>query len=72
MATHTINWQETPPEAVRGGALAVGNFDGVHRGHAALLAALAMQSNIHAGPAVALTVEPHHWNSSVPARRRPH
>jgi riboflavin kinase/FMN adenylyltransferase len=59
MATHTIDWQDAPPEPCRGGALAVGNFDGVHRGHAALLAALAAQARAHAGPAVALTFEPH-------------
>jgi riboflavin kinase / FMN adenylyltransferase len=59
MAIFTIDWQEMPPEAVRGGALAVGNFDGVHRGHAALLGALAVQARVHAGPAVALTFEPH-------------
>jgi riboflavin kinase/FMN adenylyltransferase len=59
MANHTIDWQDAPPESCRGGAVAVGNFDGVHLGHAALLAALALQSRTHAGPAVALTFDPH-------------
>jgi riboflavin kinase/FMN adenylyltransferase len=59
MANHTLDWQDTPPELCRGGALAVGNFDGVHRGHAALLASLAQQARKHTGPAVALTFEPH-------------
>jgi riboflavin kinase/FMN adenylyltransferase len=59
MANYSIDWQETPSESCRGGAVAVGNFDGVHLGHAALLAALATQARAHAGPAVALTFDPH-------------
>jgi riboflavin kinase/FMN adenylyltransferase len=59
MANYTIDWQEMPPEACRGGAVAVGNFDGVHRGHATLIATLAEQARAHVGAAVALTFEPH-------------
>jgi riboflavin kinase/FMN adenylyltransferase len=59
MAHYTIDWQETPPESCCGGALAVGNFDGVHRGHAALLAELADRARRWKGPAVALTFDPH-------------
>jgi riboflavin kinase/FMN adenylyltransferase len=59
MASYTIDWQETPPVGCRGGALAVGNFDGVHLGHAALLTALVRQAHLHSGPAVALTFDPH-------------
>jgi riboflavin kinase/FMN adenylyltransferase len=59
MASHTIDWQETPPVECRSGALAVGNFDGVHLGHAALLTALVRQAHAHSGPGVALTFDPH-------------
>jgi riboflavin kinase/FMN adenylyltransferase len=59
MASRTIAWQAMPPPASRGGALAVGNFDGVHLGHAALLAGLREQARRVAGPAVALTFDPH-------------
>lgn len=59
MAVHTIDWETTPPGDCRGGAISIGNFDGVHRGHAALLADLRRQANAVAGPAVALTFEPH-------------
>jgi len=43
------------PEALTGGTVAIGNFDGVHRGHQAVLAA-AMAGP---GPVTALTFEPH-------------
>ena len=59
MAQHSLEWQDTFPEACRGGAVAVGNFDGVHRGHAALLAELRRQARELGGPAVALTFDPH-------------
>ena len=50
------DWRALPPEA-RGGTVALGNFDGVHRGHAAVLAA-AHQARPDL-PLVALTFEPH-------------
>ncbi|HEY7428287.1 MAG TPA: bifunctional riboflavin kinase/FAD synthetase [Gemmataceae bacterium] len=59
MAAHTIDWQAMPPDECRAGAVTVGNFDGVHRGHAALLAELRRQARAVNGPAVALTFDPH-------------
>jgi riboflavin kinase/FMN adenylyltransferase len=59
MASVTLTWEETPPAAFRGGAVAVGNFDGVHRGHQALLARLRDAARAAAGPAVAVTFDPH-------------
>ncbi len=59
MAINTIAWEEIPPAACRGGAVAIGNFDGVHRGHVALLAELRQQAKLCRGPAVALTFDPH-------------
>lgn len=43
----------------RGGALAIGNFDGVHRGHAQIVARLCAQAARAGGPAVVLTFDPH-------------
>jgi riboflavin kinase/FMN adenylyltransferase len=46
------------PPAFRGGAVAIGNFDGVHLGHARLLARLQAMARRVGGPAVVLTFDP--------------
>ena len=58
MAIHRVEWQADFPARCRGGAIAVGNFDGAHRGHAALIAALARRARAVGGPAVAVTFDP--------------
>src|SRR5450432_2589989 len=45
--------------AVRGGSLALGNLDGVHLGHRALLAAAREEAAGLSGPAAVLTFDPH-------------
>ena len=52
------HWQDVPA-AWKGGAVAMGNFDGVHRGHQALIARAAEQARALGAPLVALTFEPH-------------
>lgn len=47
------------PDAGRGAFLAVGNFDGVHRGHANLIGLLRERARAAGAPAVALTFDPH-------------
>jgi riboflavin kinase/FMN adenylyltransferase len=59
MAIHFLPWNDVPASNCRGGAVTIGNFDGVHRGHAALLAELHRQAQAVKGPAVVLTFEPH-------------
>jgi riboflavin kinase/FMN adenylyltransferase len=54
-----LSWNEMPPEACRGGALSMGNFDGVHLGHAALLTELRQRARAGGIPAIALTFDPH-------------
>jgi riboflavin kinase/FMN adenylyltransferase len=49
--------QQAPPW--RGAAIAIGNFDGVHRGHQALLARARALADATDNLAVALTFEPH-------------
>src|SRR5712671_6970716 len=47
------------PADARGAALAIGNFDGVHRGHQALLAATRREADTLGRPAGVMLFEPH-------------
>jgi riboflavin kinase / FMN adenylyltransferase len=47
------------PGVLRGAVLAIGNFDGVHRGHRAVIAAAVERARALRRPAAALTFEPH-------------
>ncbi|MCA0304861.1 MAG: bifunctional riboflavin kinase/FAD synthetase [Proteobacteria bacterium] len=59
------DWQSVP-EALRGAVVALGNFDGVHRGHQALVARAVEQGQAMKAPVVALTFEPHPRRFFVP------
>jgi len=48
-----------PGEAPRGATVAIGNFDGVHRGHKAVIAAALVRGRALGKPSAALTFEPH-------------
>jgi len=50
---------EASEGALRGGAIAIGNFDGVHQGHQALLRAARALAAQAGTPAAALTFDPH-------------
>lgn len=58
MAVLSLAWTEHPPPEFTGGAVTVGNFDGVHRGHQALVAAARRWAGRVNGPAVAVTFDP--------------
>jgi riboflavin kinase/FMN adenylyltransferase len=47
------------PSSLRGGAVAIGNFDGVHRGHARIVERLIAKARDFGGPAVVFTFDPH-------------
>jgi riboflavin kinase/FMN adenylyltransferase len=47
------------PAPIRGAVLAIGNFDGVHRGHKALLAQARALAAARAAPLAVMTFEPH-------------
>jgi riboflavin kinase/FMN adenylyltransferase len=50
----------TPAAAIpKGAVVAMGNFDGVHLGHRAVIAAALRMGRVHGRPALAVTFEPH-------------
>ena len=49
----------SPPPGLTGAVVAIGNFDGVHRGHAAVIAQAQALAARLGRPAAALTFEPH-------------
>lgn len=50
------------PVALRGAAVAIGNFDGVHLGHRAVIAEAGQLAHAHGRPWAVLTFEPHPRN----------
>jgi len=50
---------EDVPETCRGAVVAIGNFDGVHRGHRALIAEARKQADAKGVPLAVLSFEPH-------------
>lgn len=55
------------PAALRGAYVAIGNFDGFHRGHQSVLEALKTRAAQAGVPAVVLTFEPHPRDVFAPA-----
>src|SRR3979411_2142039 len=56
----TVIRDSTPATAIpRGAVVAMGNFDGVHLGHRAVIAAALQMGQAHRKPALAVTFEPH-------------
>jgi riboflavin kinase/FMN adenylyltransferase len=55
----TVVHGATPAPALKGAVVAIGNFDGVHRGHRAVIAAALARAQTLGRPAAALTFEPH-------------
>ncbi len=47
------------PAALKGAVVAIGNFDGVHRGHRALIAEAKVQAEARRSPLAVLSFEPH-------------
>ena len=46
-------------DEIRGGVISIGNFDGVHCGHAQLLATVRRRADEIRGPAIAVVLDPH-------------
>lgn len=47
------------PDSARGGAVAIGNFDGVHRGHLEIVKRLLERARAVGGPGIVFTFDPH-------------
>ncbi|MCS7016211.1 MAG: riboflavin biosynthesis protein RibF [Gemmatales bacterium] len=71
MATWRLFWHEEVPTHLRGGIWSLGNFDGVHRGHQALLSRVVAHARRLGRPAVALTFDPHPWRFLRPDWNEP-
>lgn len=56
---HRNETRDPLPEHLRGGVVAIGNFDGVHRGHQSVLNRALEETVKRAVPALVLTFEPH-------------
>ena len=54
-----VRGETSPDHTLDGAVLAIGNFDGVHRGHRAVIAAALARAKTLGRPAAALTFEPH-------------
>src|SRR6202451_2055949 len=59
-AVFSVIRDSTPTFAIpKGAVVAMGNFDGVHLGHRAVIAAALEMGRAHGRPALALSFEPH-------------
>jgi len=47
------------PSELRSGAVTIGNFDGVHRGHARIVNRVIEKASTLGGPALVFTFDPH-------------
>ena len=54
-----IRWPSAPSRETRGAVVAIGNFDGVHAGHRAVVAAAARRAEALGAPLGVVTFEPH-------------
>src|SRR5262249_54626378 len=59
------------PADLRHGAVTIGNFDGVHRGHARIVERLLAKAGVVQGPAVVFTFDPHPVRLLRPAAAPP-
>jgi riboflavin kinase/FMN adenylyltransferase len=71
MAIAYLDWHEYPPPEFSEGAVTVGNFDGVHRGHQALVSATRKQALAVGGPAIVTTFDPPPHQVLFPGSERP-
>ena len=56
---YRLDGLDSVPQALKGAIVAIGSFDGVHRGHQSVVERLKAQAKAAGAPAVMLTFEPH-------------
>jgi len=71
MSTVTLDWSAYAPPELMAGAVTVGNFDGVHLGHRALLDAASTEAKVLHGPTLAVTFDPPPHQVLFPGPIRP-
>src|SRR3982751_4371993 len=59
------------PEIARAAAVTIGNFDGVHRGHQAMLALLNNEARHRGVPSCVMSFEPHPRDYFAAVQRKP-
>lgn len=59
MALVRLDAREPMPESLRGAVIALGNFDGFHRGHQAVVGAALERARAEGRPAIVATFDPH-------------
>jgi riboflavin kinase/FMN adenylyltransferase len=64
---HRVWGLDGAPQGIKGAMVAIGNFDGLHRGHQHVFAALKARAEAAGVPAVMLTFEPHPRDVFAPA-----
>jgi riboflavin kinase/FMN adenylyltransferase len=66
-AFHRLDGLDSVPASLKGAVVAIGSFDGVHRGHQAVLDRLKARAKASNVPALMLTFEPHPRDVFAPA-----
>ena len=59
MSIPRLSAAQPMPESLRGGVIALGNFDGFHRGHQAVAGAALAWARAEGRPAIIATFDPH-------------
>ena len=66
MSIVRLDAREAMPAALRGGIIALGNFDGFHRGHQAVVGAALARAKAEGRPGIVATFDPHPVRHFVP------
>lgn len=71
MSVVSLRYHESAPPSAQRGVIAIGNFDGAHLGHAALIREARALAKQVGGPVVPVTFDPHPLQLLAPDRYQP-